>query len=110
MKSLSSMLLREALLKAPPIHRLDGGKISTKINVAIEKAHKIKSLHPIQLQALQYLCLAGSSAVVYSKVCVFSHSCHKDRFNISARKYLVFYSTTNQDQKNYTKVYLSEFC
>lgn len=31
---------------------LDGGKMTTKIKVAIEKACKIKSLYPIQLQAL----------------------------------------------------------
>lgn len=72
MKSLSSMLLREALLKAPPIHRLDGGKISTKINVAIEKAHKIKSLHPIQLQALQYLFALQEAVHLFIEKLVYS--------------------------------------
>ena len=50
----SNKLLREVLLKAPPVHMLDGGKMSTKTQVAIEKAHKIESLYPVQLQALQY--------------------------------------------------------
>lgn len=46
----SNELLKEALLKAPPVYKLDGGKMSTKIKVATENAHKIKSPYPIQLQ------------------------------------------------------------
>lgn len=45
-------LLREALLKAPPVYKLDGGKMSTKLKVATENAHEITI--PYSITGIQY--------------------------------------------------------
>lgn len=58
----------------------------TKIKVSIEKAHRIVSLYPIQLQALQYFfALQEAVHMAIAKLEWHSATRHKDRCNILAK-------------------------